>query len=136
MSTLKAEWKPNFSPYEGPESTEGFNRAFSNHGGHSQFRCNCGRTWFNSTQWGWGETELQSLREGIAEGRTVETDYSIEEIMGFVIGCPCNQLRRYEDWVWTNRERILDYLKVRNAGELREAMSLQNQCNQAEGHKP
>ncbi len=31
----------------------------------------------------------------------------------FVEECPCNGLRRYEDWIWSNRDILRDYLKVR-----------------------
>lgn len=31
----------------------------------------------------------------------------------FVIGCPCNGLRRYEDFIWAHKDTIRNYLKVR-----------------------
>lgn len=31
----------------------------------------------------------------------------------FVEDCPCNGLRRYEDWIWKNRDSIRSYLKDR-----------------------
>ncbi len=31
----------------------------------------------------------------------------------FVVGCPCNQLSRYESWIWEHRNTIRNYLKVR-----------------------
>lgn len=32
-----------------------------------------------------------------------------------VIGCPCNGLRRYEDFIWGNRFVIAEYLRNRSA---------------------
>jgi hypothetical protein len=31
----------------------------------------------------------------------------------FVEDCPCNGLRKYEDWIWGNREVIREYLRFR-----------------------
>ena len=31
----------------------------------------------------------------------------------FVIGCPCNGLTRYEEFIWENKDTIRNYLKVR-----------------------
>lgn len=33
--------------------------------------------------------------------------------MMFVIGCPCNGLYRYEQFIWNHRNTIRNYLKVR-----------------------
>jgi hypothetical protein len=38
-----------------------------------------------------------------------------------VYGCPCNEARRYEDFLWSHRLQILDYIKRRTARERREA---------------
>jgi hypothetical protein len=31
----------------------------------------------------------------------------------FVVDCPCNGLRKYEDWMWSNREIFREYFRVR-----------------------
>lgn len=31
----------------------------------------------------------------------------------FVVGCPCNGLQRYEQFIWDHRQTIRNYLKVR-----------------------
>jgi hypothetical protein len=40
---------------------------------------------------------------------------SAQEMNGimFVLGCPCNGLHRYEDFIWENKDTIRRYLKVR-----------------------
>jgi|GEM_PF-3238904 len=40
---------------------------------------------------------------------------SAQELNGisFVIDCPCNGLTRYEKFIWTERDTIRNYLKVR-----------------------
>lgn len=40
---------------------------------------------------------------------------SAQEMNGimFVLGCPCNGLHRYENFIWENRDTIRRYLKVR-----------------------
>jgi len=30
-----------------------------------------------------------------------------------VWGCECNKARRYEDWIWANRDMIMEYLRAR-----------------------
>ena len=37
----------------------------------------------------------------------------------FVVDCPCNGLRKYEDFIWDNRDAIREYLKVRIEQEAR-----------------
>lgn len=37
----------------------------------------------------------------------------------FVIGCPCNGLHRYENFIWENKDTIRKYLKVRIEQEYR-----------------
>lgn len=51
--------------------------------------------------------------------------YDYEAIMGklidgktWVVGCECNHIKRYEDWIWNNRDTIRRYLKVRVDQEL------------------
>lgn len=38
-----------------------------------------------------------------------------------VIGCPCNGLRRYEDFIWQNRHVIAKYLAARAKDQLAQA---------------
>jgi len=41
-----------------------------------------------------------------------------------VIGCPCNGLRRYENFIWNNRFLIMEYLKQKAKDQLEEATRL------------
>lgn len=38
--------------------------------------------------------------------------------MQVVYGCPCNKLRKYEDFIWEDRERIIKYIRRRTEKEL------------------
>lgn len=40
-----------------------------------------------------------------------------------VWGCPCNGVRKYEDFIWSHRHVIIDYLKRRAKLDLAEAKS-------------
>ena len=37
----------------------------------------------------------------------------------FVVDCPCNGLRKYEDFIWDNRDAIREYLQIRVVQEAR-----------------
>lgn len=120
------------SASNGPEHppSEEFERAVLT-GGSIVRDCDfCGRTHFaDSREAGdWNEGELEELRKQSEEkpDKCVAHDYdSIEygEIAGriAVLGCPCNSLRRYEDWIWTHRRLIAKYLPTRAEAAKREA---------------
>lgn len=96
-------------------------------GGSSSIYCNCGRTHYapgnlyNSDD---EEDYTSMLNDALAEQKKdpegVVIDYEDDfvyskELDGkvFVVDCPCNGLRKYEDWIWSNRDSIRDYYKVR-----------------------
>lgn len=41
--------------------------------------------------------------------------------MTAVYDCPCNGLRKYEDFIWENRELIIKYIRKRTAAEMKAA---------------
>lgn len=96
-------------------------------GGASSVHCNCGRTHYapsnlyNSDD---KEDYDNMLKDCLEEQRKypegVVIDYEndfieAKDIDGrtFVVDCPCNGLRKYEEWIWNNRHIIRDYLKLR-----------------------
>lgn len=52
--------------------------------------------------------------EGNVLNRTTDCfDSAYINGINFVLGCPCNGLRHYEDWIWRNKNEIRSYLKLR-----------------------
>lgn len=96
-------------------------------GGSSSVYCNCGRTHYapsnlyNSEDEEDYDTMLnECLREQRADPDGIVIDYENDFVRGydidgktFVDGCPCNGLRKYEDWIWNNKDVIRDYLVLR-----------------------
>lgn len=96
-------------------------------GGASSIYCNCGRmhyapkNLYDSNDEEDYENMLQSaLAEQKKDPDGIVINYEDEFIYAkdidgktFVVDCPCNGLRRYEDWIWNNRNAIRDYLKHR-----------------------
>lgn len=90
--------------------------------GTSDTVCRCGRTHFATENDYWSDTEeaKESLEEFIAEAFKDPEQYqmhdehsiSVTAIGGdeFVVGCPCNGLVRYEQFILANREVILKFL--------------------------
>jgi len=77
----------------------------------------CGRTCFEDdpTAGDWEKDELEELRENaekypdkyVALPR-VET--GVIDGKDVVVNCPCNNLRKYEDWIWAHRHIIARYI--------------------------
>lgn len=98
-----------------------------NGGGSSSIYCNCGRqhyapeNLYGSDHEGDYESMLASaLAEKADDEDGVVIHYNTDFVYAkdidnktFVVDCPCNGLRKYEEWIWNNREIIRDYLKVR-----------------------
>ena len=93
------------------------------HAGSLVITCEfCGRTYFCT--WGHGDYEKGELEE-LKKQAEEEPDKYIEvfdddaaswgHIDGkqFVIGCPCNGARKYEDWILSHRYIIAEYFKYR-----------------------
>lgn len=90
----------------------------------------CGRTHFATMEANvYDAGELEALRtKAKAEPDKYIEDPSYDSIpwgridgKQAVLGCPCNGLRHYEDFIWQNRHVILDYLERRAAERMRAA---------------
>lgn len=57
----------------------------------------------------WCEHHEDGISFGFIDGKQV------------VFDCPCNKLRRYEDFIWRHRDLIVSYLQRRGEAELKEA---------------
>lgn len=113
---------PNQKPKH-PASHE-FEDAFRANHGSIMGDCElCGRTIFcnGGHTYGYDEGELEKLQKLAKEkpDKYVEwTDcdgvsFGTIQGMQFVLGCDCNQLRRYEEFVWQHRQEIAKYLMTR-----------------------
>jgi len=86
----------------------------------------CGRTYFG-TGGDYNEGERENY-EKLAEEKPDEY-ISVEDFSGrvelgqgdYVDGCPCNAARRFEDWVWTFRREIAEYVQGRAEEEFKDA---------------
>ncbi len=89
----------------------------------------CGRIHFCSESYGeWTDEEddkkhFDALVKGCEEEPDgyVECDYTIRfgviDGKTGVEGCPCGELKKYEDWIWNHRFVILDYLGNRHRSQ-------------------
>ena len=128
MSDIK---KPKYAVQD-KKPSEMFIRALEG-GGSSSIYCNCGRTHYAPSNLYDSDDEndyTDMLNDALAEQKkdpegvviNYEDDFVYaKEIDGktFVVDCPCNGLRRYEDWIWNNRNSIRDYIKFRVDQELK-----------------
>lgn len=79
--------------------------------------CDCGRTLFdNSHQYDWEEGELERL-EALAESdpeHYAVLDFGCSSVVidgrTFVMGCPCNGLRAYENFIRNHAEQLAKFL--------------------------
>jgi len=96
-------------------------------GGASSIYCNCGRTHYapgnlrNSDD----EEDYDNMLNDVLEEQKKDPEGVVinheddfihaKDLDGktFVVDCPCNGLRKYEDWIWGNRDSIRDYFAVR-----------------------
>lgn len=101
-------------------------------GGGIYDTCSCGITHFTTNaDFDYEEGELEDLKVraeknpelyiGYYDGSSVYTTRIGGEIL--VVGCLCNRLRRYEDFIWHHRYIIAKYLTKRNARESAQAAS-------------
>jgi hypothetical protein len=115
--TLKSRDK---EPTE-PVSDE-FEAAFSDRSSGCMMDCNCGRTCFDvHNQWDWHTGELERLKvaaekqpllyQPLAHGCT---GFTIDG-RTFVMGCPCNGARKYEDWIIRHERQLAHYLNFRSS---------------------
>jgi hypothetical protein len=99
-------------------------------GGHMVADCElCGRVCFEDSEIAgdWEEGELEKLREGV---RTEPDKYipmdSVHsvEIGGKtgIVGCTCNGLRQYEDFIWGYRRVIMKFISAKIKTIVEEAL--------------
>lgn len=99
------------------EPSEEFYRAFRSNHGSIIMDCQCGRVHFNymdSFCFESGELEELERKQQEKPDKYFAHDYTITSyiISGheFVIGCPCNYGRKYEDFINDNAIAIAEYL--------------------------
>ena len=111
-----------------PPSDE-FEDAFMHDGGVHRVCEGCGRVHYASSagyDFEEGEREDLDARRAKDPDRCIDHgDESVGSVylqgMQFVVGCRCNRLRRYEDFIWDNRRDIASYLKRRSEKQMRAA---------------
>lgn len=110
------------------ETSECFHRAFCQ-SASLVIDCEfCGRTFFASNYQGDYEegefAKLQAKAEKEPDRYIEGSDYWSWYHLGgkqFVVGCPCNASRHYENFIWRNRRQISTYLRTRTSELLRMA---------------
>ena len=104
-----------------------------NGGGSSSVYCACGRQHYapENLLASSDEDDYKSMLEDVTEEKRkdpdgvvihTDTDFVYAKDIDnrtFVVDCPCNGLRKYEDWIWNNKDVIRDYLKDRIEQEYR-----------------
>lgn len=90
----------------------------------------CGRTHFaTSREYYYDEGELEELRAKAKEEPDKYLEWADRDSIGWghingqqaVIDCPCNKLKDCEDWIWSHRYLIKDYLLARTEAEAKAA---------------
>lgn len=112
-----------------------FFEAFSAGVGSYVASCQCGRTYFAS-QVG-GAFECNELEELLAKAKAepekyIDTGHDGSSYVNlgnqYVHGCACGAEKRHEDWIWTHRRAIAQYIKARTAKELKAAQEQADAC--------
>ena len=89
-------------------------------GGHIVSTCEfCGRTFFeDDPDLDWEDGEYEKLRQQAQQ--TPDLFIAVDSVHSghidgkeAVLGCPCNALRKYEDFIWGNRHVIAKYVAKR-----------------------
>jgi hypothetical protein len=104
-----------------PEPSEEFLEAFSEGSSGVIVECDfCGRVYFATDDFGdFEEGELEELREKAKKepDKYIEVDYFTSRVAvagkTYAWKCKCNMVRRYEDWIWSNRRQIVRFLKAK-----------------------
>jgi hypothetical protein len=107
------------------EPSTQFSEAFGGGVGSPSLHCNCGRRHYAPDSEFVGENEEQEMRDDYAENPDKVVIHDRDDgvsgvhINGVVIvrGCPCGWLAKFEDYVWNERERILQYYKLRREAD-------------------
>ena len=127
------------------EPSEAFEDVFSSHAGTIAATCElCGRFLYTEEVLRDGEEgefeKYEALRKRNPD-KYILMDYdsvSLAEIdhQQVVLGCPCNGLRRYEDFVWRERRGIAEYMQQRLLQAQKQLKELKEQVeNITEGSK-
>ena len=103
-----------------------FERAFEECVSGCVRHCACGRTLFDvHNHWDWQEGELENLGKLSDEkpDEYIPLDYSVGTMAvggnHFVLGCPCNGARPYENFIISHARQIATFLNSR-AADLKE----------------
>lgn len=113
-----------------PEPSKEFLDAFKEGSSGMIVECDfCGRVYFATQDGGdYEDGELENLRENAKKepDKYIEVDCFTTRILidghYYALGCKCNKVRRYEDWIWANRRSIVAYLKARTEKRLQAAI--------------
>ena len=90
----------------------------------------CGRVHFADSVYAgdWESEELENLRKDATENPDQYIGWEYDSVtwgylngQQYVHGCPCNEARRYEEFIWSHRFGIAEYLKLRSEIEQLEA---------------
>lgn len=110
------------------ECSEDFIEAIRENIGSIRGTCEfCGVTYFDESAGHYDEGELEELKQQEKDQPDLfkEQDGGVSfcriEGLQYIMGCPCNGPRRYEDWIWGNRWMIAEYLKTRATTILKNA---------------
>ena len=113
------------------EPSDEFMRAVC-HSGTAVIDCElCGRTHvaINATGYDWYEDEKEDFEKRADAGEEMLVIHHNSDFLSYghlegkqaVRGCECHLARRFEDWVWFNRDMIMDYLRARIEGMVKDA---------------
>lgn len=97
-----------------------FISSLENKGGQSAVTCNCGKRHIAYMGCGNEEEYFEYIESEAPLDKTVEIHYNDSFVhftllagRTFVIGCGCNGLKNYENFIWEERNTIQKYLKNR-----------------------
>ena len=110
--------------------SEEFLKAISAHMSSITGECDfCGRFYYTvndgSYDYEYGEFDRYEAQAKENPDKYICVEGSVPKTMidgkTYIRDCECNGVRRYEDWVWSHREIILDYFRRRTELEFKEA---------------
>ena len=111
----------NIEPPKFEETSPEFEEAFRDGYGGCRRTCDCGRELFDiANSYDWEEGELENLTKLATEKpeEYVALEYSCSTLTvngrTFVLGCPCNGARPYEDWINRHDRQLAAYLNKRS----------------------
>ncbi|HEG43771.1 MAG TPA: hypothetical protein ENH94_06975 [Phycisphaerales bacterium] len=125
--------------------SEEFNKVLTYTGTYISATCEfCGRVhFFSGDMSGWdeyvdgrGQLEVLQKKAEAELGKYIDwgnVSVAFGHIYGkqYVVGCPCNKLYKYEEFIWDHREMIMEYYKLRYATMQKDAQLLGEQIKEA-----